>query len=195
MALVINSCVTHIAVQLNQYLKNTFDLSEDIVIVSNLIDNDGVIEANTDNKVVIFLANLEKDSMPQRQPQSYNSPDGRQLVTSKPLYLNLSLVIAANFTGANYQESLKFISHVVSYFQQNPVFDHQNSPELASNVEKLILDIENIHRNDLNSMWAMFGAKYIPSIIYKVRVITLGSQAIKSQVSTVKQPSLHIEKN
>ncbi len=193
--LVIFASVNHIATQLNQYLKNRFELSEDIVIVSNLINHDGAIEANTNNKVVVFLANLEKDTMPQRQTRSFNSPDGRHLVTSKPLYLNLSLVITANFTGANYLEALKFISHIVSYFQLNPIFDHQNSPELSPGIEKLILNIENIQRHDLSSMWGMFGAKYLPSIIYKVRMVTMGSQAITSQVSTVQQPSLNIERN
>lgn len=187
--------VNHLATQLNQYLKSRFELSEDIVIVSNVIDNDGAIEANTTNKVVVFLANLEKDTMPQRQVQHLNSPDGRHLVTSKPLYLNLSLVIAANFTGANYLEALKFISHVISYFQLNSVFDHQNSPELDPGIEKLILNIENIQRHDLSSMWGMFGAKYLPSIIYQVKMVTLGSEAITSQVTAVQQPSLDIGKN
>lgn len=187
--------VNHLAVQLNQYLKNQFQLSEDIVVVSNLIDHDGSVEANTNNKVVVFLANMEKDTMPQRQGRVNHAPDGRHLVTSKPLYLNLSLVFAANFVGQNYQESLKFISHVVSYFQQNPVFDHQNSPGLDPKIEKLMLDIENIQRHDLNSLWGMFGAKYLPSIVYKVRMVTVSNEAVQSQVSPVQQPSLNIEKS
>ena len=187
--------IEHLAIRLNQHLKSKFELNEDIVIVSNLAENSGGIEANTDNKIVIFLASLEKDTMPQRQSQSQYSPNGRSLITNKPLYLNLSIVLAANFTGANYQESLKFISHVILFFQQNPVFDHHNSPDLDSKIEKLILDIENIPRQDLNSLWGMFGAKYLPSVVYKVRMVTMASDAIHGQVGVLQQPSLDITKS
>ncbi|NQZ12439.1 MAG: DUF4255 domain-containing protein, partial [Algicola sp.] len=56
------ACVNHIASKLNQFLKATFELSEDIVIVSNLVENDGSTVAQTNNKVVVFVANLEKDT-------------------------------------------------------------------------------------------------------------------------------------
>ncbi len=192
--MVIFACITQIAALLNQYLKNTFDLSEDIVIVSNLVENDGSVVAQTNNKIVVFLANMEKDTMPQRQNSSAALSNDRLSINSKPLYLNLSIVVAANFTGANYQESLKFISQVVSFFQKQPVFDHQNSPELDANIEKLILDIENVQRHDLSSMWSMFGAKYLPSIVYRVRMVTLDANAVQSRITKVQQPNTTIEK-
>jgi len=192
MNVVIFSCITHIAEQLNQYLRNSFDLNEDIVIVSNLIENDGSVVAQSNNKIVVFLANMEKDTMPQRQTQYLSSSNDRLAVSIKPLYLNLSVVIAANFTGANYQESLKFISQVVTFFQQQPVFDHHNSPDLDPRIQKLILDIENVPRHDLSSMWGMFGAKYLPSIIYRVRMATLDGAGIHSQVAAVRQTTTHV---
>jgi len=39
----INSAILHITLSLNQYLKSTFDLNEDIVEAANLLDQDGSV--------------------------------------------------------------------------------------------------------------------------------------------------------
>jgi hypothetical protein len=186
------ACVNHIASKLNQFLKATFELSEDIVIVSNLVENDGSTVAQTNNKVVVFVANLEKDTMPKSQNQSNWSSSGRMAVTNAPVFLNLQVVVAANFSGANYPEALKFISQVVSFFQSQPMFNRHNSPDLDPKIDKLILDIENVQRHDLSSMWSMFGAKYMPSIVYRVRMVTLAGDAVQGQVDPVKQGEVQI---
>jgi len=177
--------------QLNQFLRNSFELTEDIVVLSNLVDSDGSALALVNNKVVIFVANMEKDTMPVRQQQS-STLNQRIAITNDPIYLNLSIVIAANFTAKNYLESLKFISSVISYFQSQPVFDHSNSPDLDPCIQKLILDIENIERSELSNMWGMFGSKYIPSIVYRMRTIALGRSDLQTQVSPVNQSHLDI---
>lgn len=177
--------------QLNQYLKNTFDLDEDIVVLSNLVDSDGSSLTSTNNKVVIFLANMEKDTMPIRQQQT-SSLNQRTTMSKPPIYLNLSIVIAANFTQKNYLESLKFISNVISYFQSQSAFDQQNSPELDPCIEKLILDIENINRSELSNMWGMIGSKYLPSVVYRVRTIALSRDVINAQVTSIQQTNINV---
>ncbi|MFT6777221.1 MAG: hypothetical protein ACJAV1_001138 [Paraglaciecola sp.] len=186
------SSIKYITDRLNAHFKNIFELNEDIVVVSNLMENDGSAVPSTNNKVVVFLANMEKDTMPKQRVNHVGS--NRVAVTNAPIYLNLSIVIAANFTGANYLEALKFISTAITFFQQQPVFNHENSPDLPPNIEKLILEIENIPRQDLSSMWSMFGAKYIPSIVYRVRMVTINSNAVLAQHSIVNQPQPQLEK-
>jgi hypothetical protein len=186
------SSIKYITDRLNAHFKNIFELNEDIVVVSNLMENDGSAVPSTNNKVVVFLANMEKDTMPKQRVNHVGS--NRVAVTNAPIYLNLSIVIAANFTGANYLEALKFISTAITFFQQQSVFNHENSPDLPPNIEKLILEIENIPRQDLSSMWSMFGAKYIPSIVYRVRTVTINSNAVLAQHSIVNQPQPQLEK-
>ncbi|MFT4925258.1 MAG: hypothetical protein ACI8WB_001350 [Phenylobacterium sp.] len=190
----IHACLQHIASQLNQFLKNNFDLTEDIVIVSNLVESDGSVVSQTNNKVVVFLSNMEKDTMPQHQGQPSRGKDGRLAVSSAPVYLNLYVVIAANFGAANYGEALKFISNAVAFFQRQPMFDQQNSPDMDDKIHKMILDIENVARHDLSSMWGMFGAKYLPSMVYRVRMVSLGGGAVQSQVGSMQQGQVQLEK-
>lgn len=188
------ACVNHIASRLNHFLKQRFDLSEDIVVVSNLVEHDGSAVSQTNNRITVFVTNIEKDTMPQQAPNYHRPGGGRTVVSSKPIYLNLYVVVAANFTGSNYPEGLKFISNTIGYFQSNSVFDHHNSPELDPGIEKLILDIENIKNHELNHLWGMYGAKYVPSVVYKVRMVVIDGDDIKSQQTPASRPEQNLEK-
>jgi hypothetical protein len=185
----INSAVSHLASQLNQFLKQTHSLTEDIVLVSNLVGQNGAAAPNIDNKLVVCLTHLEKDTVPyRRQPQS-EAGASRSIVSSAPLYLNLYVMIAANFGGANYGEALKFISGAIGFFQRFPVFDHQITPELDNRIEKLMLDIENLEIHQLSNLWTLLGGKYLPSVLYKVRMVAFDAEDVIAQVPNIRQPA------
>ncbi|PRC93440.1 DUF4255 domain-containing protein [Solimicrobium silvestre] len=184
----INAAISHLANQLNQQFKNNFQLVEDIVVVSNLVESDGSPAINANNKLALTLVNIEKDSMPYRPNQTSRGRDDRQLVHSSPLYLNLYLMMSANFGSGNYKEALKTISQAIGFFQQQAVFDQQNSPGLDPRIEKLILDMENLKIPDLNNLWSLIGGRYMPSAFYKVRMITVDAGAIIGQVPVITDP-------
>lgn len=188
------ACVSHIASQLNQFLKNNFELNEDIVVVSNLVDVDGSMESQTNNRLAVFITNIEKDTMPTRPNAQHRVQGDRDVVSSKPIFLNLYLMVAANFTGSNYPEGLKFISSTIGYFQQTPVFNQQNSPELDPGIDKIILDIENVKSNEHSNLWSMSGSKYLPSILYKVRMVVIDSLAVQGQVGRASQNVINTQK-
>ncbi|GGC76774.1 DUF4255 domain-containing protein [Undibacterium terreum] len=181
----ISAALSHLASQLNQQFKNNFQLIEDVVVVSNLVELDGSVAPGANNKLVLTLVNIEKDTMPFRPDPMTRSRDQRQLQYSAPLYLNLYLMMSANFGAGNYAESLKYISHAIGFFQQRPVFDQQNSPGLDARIEKLILDIENLGIPDLNNLWSLLGGRYLPSMFYKLRMITVDAAAITGQLPVV----------
>ena len=47
--------------ELNDFLKLKYSTSEDKVIVSNLVDQDGKVSAECENKIVSFLLNIEEE--------------------------------------------------------------------------------------------------------------------------------------
>jgi hypothetical protein len=185
----INAAVSHLAAQLNQFLKKTYGLSEDIVLMSGLVDAEGHAAPNTNNKLVVFLTNLEKDTVPYRQQIPSEVGAMRSVVSSAPLYLNLYVMIAANFSGGNYSEALKLISGAIAYFQRFPVFDHQVSPGLDARIEKLVLDIENLKIHELSNIWTLLGGKYLPSVLYKVRMVAFDTDDVIARVPTVRLPA------
>ncbi len=177
----IDSAISHISDQLNQFLKRNFDLTEDVVVVSNILEQDGTVASNVTNKVVMFLVNIEKETVPCHSLSPQASNRHRELVTYPPVHLNLYLMFAGNFSGGNYQESLKFISNTVAFFQGRPVFDRLNTPDLDRGIEKLTMEIENLDLKDLSTLWGVLSGKYLPSILYKVRMVTIDSGDVKRQ--------------
>ena len=59
----INAALQFLVSQLNQYLRRKFSAQENVAIVSKMMDNDGRESESATNKLVMFLANVEKDSM------------------------------------------------------------------------------------------------------------------------------------
>lgn len=184
----IDAAINQIGSQLNQFLKRTFDLSENIVEISNILELDGNVASNVMNKLVVFLVNVEKDSLSFRQQQNSTAGSDRAPTSYPPVYLNLYVMVAGHFSGGNYPEALKFISNTISFFQRRPVFDHQNSPDLDKRIDKLILDIENLSVQDLSQLWGILGGKYLPSVLYKVRMVSFDSGDVRAQVHTIKEP-------
>jgi hypothetical protein len=133
----IDTAISHIAGHLNQYLRRTFDLNEDIVVISNLLEQDGNIAANIDNKVVVSLVNIEKETVPLPGYAGNIREGNRSIVTYPPIYLNFYLMFSGSFSGSNYLESLKFVSNTISFFQSSPVFDHHNTPDLDHQISQL----------------------------------------------------------
>jgi hypothetical protein len=184
----IDSAVSHIISQLNQFLRRNFDLTEDIVVISNIVEQDGTVASHIDNKLVVFLVNIEKDAVPHGQRNGNTVGGNRSVISYPPIYLNLYLMFAAHFSGNNYLEALKFISQTVSFFQRHPVFDHQNTPDLNRQIDKLVMEIENLDIKDLSTLWGSLSGKYLPSILYKVRMVAFDSGDVRTQVPTLKEP-------
>ena len=184
----IDAAISHIAKNINKHLMGTFDHSEDIVVVSNILEQDGSIAANVANKIILSLVNVEKDSVAYNQPAAVAGSGLRAISSSPPIHFNLYLMVASYFGGNNYQEGLKHISSTISYLQRQPVFDHNNSPGLDRSIDKLILEIENLSLQDLNSLWSILSGKYLPSVLYKVRMVSYDSNAVRGQESIVLRP-------
>lgn len=185
----IDAAINIIASSTNQHLMRTYGLHEDVVVVSNILEQDGTVATHVDNKIVVSLVNIEKDSLPLSQ-QNINAPTASRIpVTNLPIHFNLYLMFASYFSGGNYREGLKFLSNTISYFQGQSVFDHENSPEMDRSIEKLVLDIQNLSMDDLSNLWGILSGKYLPSVLYKVRMVSYDSTAVKGQTPEVSKPT------
>jgi len=183
----IAAAVATIAGQLNQHLKRTFDSSEEIVVASNILEQDGTLATNINNRLIVFLVNVEKDGTPQRGNGGGTGLSSR-VVTYPPIYLNLYVMVAAHFGQGNYDEALKFLSATVAFFQGRPVLDHSNSPDLDGQIERLVLDVENLSIQDLSNLWGVLSGHYLPSVLYKVRMVAFDGGDVRKRVAAVRAP-------
>lgn len=169
----INAALQFLATRLNNRLRTKQSLQENLVVVSRLFENDGRESEQSINKLNLFLVNVSSESNARKNATT--TFDGyRNVVPSKQVFLNLDVMIAANFKNSNYSESLRYLSKTISFLQDHTVFDRTNSPDMPIGLEKMFLDMENMGIQELNSLWSILGGKYVPSVLYKVRAVALG---------------------
>jgi hypothetical protein len=157
---------------------------EDLVVMSNPVGLDGTHASEIENKILLFLTRIERDTAPFRSPDSIT----RSIASTPPLYLNLYVMVAANFLGKQYADGLKSIALTISYFHQNPMLDHRNCPDLDKGLDRLILDIENLSPTEMSNVWGTLGGRYLPSVLYRVRMVTIDSGAMLGRTPTVTDP-------
>ena len=167
---------------LNREIKMSYGFDRDRVVVSSLVNPDGMVSENIENKVVISVINIEHETTVKSMGNYITGGENKFGKTAPPVYLNLYLLISANFNSGNYLEALKMLSTVISIFQANTYFTKQNNPEMQNPLEKLTIEIFNLPLNELSHIWNGIGAKYVPSILYKVRMISIKEDKIKKEV-------------
>ncbi|MEM7371307.1 MAG: DUF4255 domain-containing protein [Bacteroidota bacterium] len=156
--------------ELNDFFQHRFDTTEDKVVLGNIINQDGSVAIEGDDKVIVSLINVERDGS--------NQMAGQQSAPNPPVHINLYLMFGAYFRPINYIEALKFISGVVGFFQGKPIFNHHNTPMFPTDATHVRLEIVNIDFRELSNLWASLGAKYIPSVIYRLRTLNMDEDNI-----------------
>jgi len=182
----IDAALGLMAGQLNEHLRRRFQLGEDLAVLSNLLEQNGTLVPLVANKLVLFLAGVERDTLAHRAPGAQNlGIPAQQLVSRAPVYLNLLVMCAANFSGGNYPEALKFLSSAIAFFQSRQVLDQHNAPGLDARLERLVLSIENLSSAEMHSLWGIHSGRYLPSVLYRVRMISVDGEQVTGRESRV----------
>lgn len=167
--------ISFLSETLNRHLKNQFGLDEDRVRIGRLINQDGTIPAENNNKLVFSFVNLTQETIKAFSSNQMGFTSRGYQKNQTPLYLNLEILVAAMFDDEN--ESLKFLSGAVEFFHENAFLEKSAQPGMPENVDKITLEIVNLSLQDADAMWSAIGAKAMPSVLYKVRVISINSSA------------------
>ena len=178
---------------LDQALQTDAQGSAPVTVLSSLVDGAGSPVPETADVRSAFLVNIEREAIPARglRRADAGDPDRIGLVRA-PVHLNLMVMFAANSSGKAYGEALKRIERTILFFQASPVFTPQNLPGLDPAIDHLTMEIENLSITDLSNLWGVMGGRYVPSVLYRMRMITLDAQALESQPSRVVQTPVRI---
>ena len=65
------------------------------------------------------------------------------------------------------------------------MFDKMNTPMLSDIVDKIILEFFNTDLQQLTNLWGMIGAKYLPSVVYKVKMLTFSNDTIFEEIPLI----------
>jgi len=167
------ACITE---ELNEYFRIRLKIPEEKVLLSSIVNPDGTIALPGENKIALTLVNIEKEP----------SANKTGLTNSPGVSLTLQVMFVVYFSSNNYSEGLKFLSLIISFMQQKPVFTRANSPALHESIEKLSVELETHGLERMNNLWAMVGAKYMPSVLYRVRLLTYNAEVSREYRPVIK---------
>jgi Pvc16 N-terminal domain len=160
----IHNALRVIADNLDQYLGNRFSQSSGIVEITPLGDAGEGAQTGSRERLSITLVNIEQEKLGHK-PNSH--------IPSLPVTIYLYIIIAADYPENNYEEALKLISAAIGFFQSNAVFNHQNTGNLDPSIDKLVFEMVSLSIQELSQLWSINGGKYLPSVVYKVRMINI----------------------
>jgi hypothetical protein len=164
---------------LNEFIKNELNLQENVVILTNPVDLKGNSNSQIENKLCVFLQHLEEERI--MKNGSYQSSGGQ----NPPIHFSLNLMFVANFPDPNYSEALRYVSLVIQFFQGIRIFDKSNLPMLSANVDKISLEYVNLDLQQLSHVWSLIGLKYMPSVIYKVKLLSFTNFLIREDTTPI----------
>ncbi|HEX4164622.1 MAG TPA: DUF4255 domain-containing protein [Bryobacteraceae bacterium] len=151
--------------ELNRSLGSLFPLPEPRVVAAGLFDADVKSVEAIDNRIVLSLVRIERETAAQ------TPANGSAAAIPAALNLNLYVLLSSNFTG--YELSLSLLSAAIGFLHSKPVFTAHNSAAFPAGLDRLNLEIVNLSVQDQQNLWAMMGRSYLPSVFYKVRMVSL----------------------
>ncbi len=184
----IDRAVSLVAGRLNAHLRARFGVADDLVAISGLADAEGKTPAGVRNRLAVLVTGITHDTMARGVPGRAPVLAGRMAVSPVPVHLTVHLMLASSFDPENYLESLKILSHAVQFFQVNPVFDRLSAPEMDRGIEQLTLEIENLDIDGISQLWGILGGRYLPSVLYRMRTVTIDAGALSAESLVIRAP-------
>jgi hypothetical protein len=157
------------------------------IVLSNVAKENGEW-AIPNNNLGMSLINIEEERVFKEQQTAFRNQSGEIEHYNPEIKLNLYVLISANFTSGDsdltsteYMEGLKQLSYVISFFQGKNVFTTETSPTLDAPIRKLIVELYSYSFEQQYNFWTVIGAKYLPSVLYRVRMLTYQEKRVLDQ--------------
>lgn len=189
----IHIAIEHIVAELNSYLSVKVSES-DRVIANTLVTQDGNLQSGIDDKIVVSLVNTEEERIA-RDPDIYKKqPDGTLEIQKPEVKLNLYILFTPYFPS-DYNEALKMISLVIGFFQKKNRFTPANTPDLDPKLKNITAEMVTMNMEQLNHLWASLGAKYTPSVLYKMRLVSIADDEIEGTGESIREININEKKD
>lgn len=188
----INKALEVLRDELEIYLKlvNSVVPPDGFIVLSNVAKQNGEW-AIPEDKLGMSLINIEEERIFKEQKFNFRNDAGDYEKYNPEIKLNLYVLFCANFVNTssdiNYQEGLKQLSNVISCFQGKNVFVPDNTPGMPAELKKLIVELYSYTFEQQYNFWSILGAKYLPSVLYRVRLVSYQEKRLLNQGAPITQ--------
>ena len=184
----IHDAVAAIAGEINRFLQSKHNITEEKVILSNLVNLDGTIAVQEPDKIILTVTNVEMDKTQSNVGGYSKTSSGAFTKVKPPVNINITILFSAYFTSENYLEGLKFIASIIAFFQfRQSTFTPQNTPEINGVFERLQAELISFDTRDLGNFWGIIGSKYLPSVVYKIKTLPIQHDVPTPEIPFIKK--------
>lgn len=176
----IRRILTYYAERLDEYLSRFHHRPEGLATV-------GLIGNTTEerpNKMVVGLLNVERETSGGISAPVQCTGSGGYIRMQPPLLLNLNIMLAAVFDERQYAESLSLLSDTMRFIQSLPKFTVEGTD--------YTIEMVNISTQDMNNVWTLLGGQYYPSVVCKIRRLSIDGDSIAAGGRTADKPIIEM---
>jgi len=181
--------------EVNKYLnakKTPVSISQPWLVLSNISvagdNSNSLTDPDIKDKLVVSVVNVEEDKVAKQQ-EHYTKSDLTTVYKNPPLYLNYYILFS--MSRKRYDDNLIFLGYIIQFFQHQNVFSPITHPGLDSRIQRIVVDLHNMSFEQTNHLWSVLGGKYFPSVMYKVRQVTLNEDVTISESGFIKEIQLN----
>ena len=179
----INKAVNFLEEQLDAVL--TTPGNPEAILLTTIVNEKGELNIEA-GQLALMLVNIEEEKILKMQlPRERRIGDNIHFANPE-IKLNLLMMLAANPGTENYSTALERLSQAITFFQGTSFFDKKKYPGLGPEIEKLTIELYSLSLEQQNQLWASLGAKYLPSVIYKVRLVVIDGELFGAETPVVK---------
>ena len=186
----IHHVLTHVVSELNDYFNVRVQVA-DRALAASLFSLNGEANNAATDKVVVSIVNVEEDRTYHSVDAFEKRDDGSAERVLPPVRVNLYLLFIANMN--DYEEAVKAVGHVVSFFQHRPSFDFASISELADLEGRFSAELHTMTFEQINHLWGVLGGKYLPSVVYKLGLFDVRDRQVEAELPPVTQVEVTAE--
>lgn len=139
------------------------------------IEKEGQVEKN----LLITLVRAEEETSVKKQTAFHRISETSGYYANPDVCLNLYILISSH---ASYDIALRQINNTIYFL--NSIYPDDAS--ISEEMRRLSIELQSPTAEQWNSLWQTLGGKVVPSVLYKVRMITISALSSTREVPFVK---------
>lgn len=160
--------------EVNSWLASRTGVPSTVVALSRIVDENGKY-AFSEDTVALSLVCFEEERVLRGQTPEYTLKGGQHVMNQPELSVNLTVMFASNHR--NYDQALKHLSFILTFFQAAARFTRESHPALDARVDRLLVELLTLTYEQQSHIWTIVGGKMLPNALYRVRLLPMRDDA------------------
>lgn len=178
--------------RLTNFISENKKSGEPMLVLANPWSANDANQRSANFLNAMTIVNIEEEKIFKTQEPPIIRRGNTYVKREPDIKLNLYVLVSAY--NKNYEEALKFIAKVVSFFQQHSVFVRtEKEKDFPEGCERIIAELYTATFEQQNQIWASLSMGYMPSVIYKIRMFIIDGPPAPEEHQLIQTRVLKVE--